>query len=724
VNSLLRTVLSGARNYLLSISNAYSVILFSDSHLFGLLLLAITMLSPVVGFSGLIGVLVTLLVSRLTGFDIWESRSGVLAFNSLLVCLAFAYVVPVEWISQNQLLYVGILSLLSIITLFSNILLNWLTYRLFNLPSMSLTFSLISVIIWMLLGQFGTFHAMHVDKALLVNWFPALPAFWTGYFHSMGSLIFMPYTFIGITIAVILIYISRLGFLLTLGGWTVSYLLMRFLGLEIYDGISYQGFNLILVFLALGGVFLVADLTAWLYALLAAVVAFFVSLLLPQLNPYYAPPVFALPFNITVILLLFVLKLRIKTASPHFNELLVSTPEKGLEYYLTRIRRFGTPGIPQFILPISGEWLVTQGPHGKVTHKDQWSHAWDFEMQDTQGLRFKENPLNLNDYYAFGKPVFASASGYVARILSGIPDNQIDNINTRDNWGNYVILSHGYGLYSMCAHLKDNSIVLKVGDYVTQGTRIGLVGNSGRSPRPHLHFQVQLGAEPGSRTRQCHFVNYKVLTRVDNFEFINTGIPGQEQFISPLIPNYKLQEILQLIYQQQQHFEVKSRQRSFRETWQVDLDLLGVHRLVSSRGSKLEFSVYAGIYNALQFSKRRNNALTAFAVLVSRLPYAEKQNLAWHDTPGLSVVYSDFIRNLILFIAPLINPFTAHTTSSVVEKDRMLHIQSNTVLRCLGIKYLTWSGSVDIEINVGVKHLSFYQNKHLILQANRLPDNT
>jgi murein DD-endopeptidase MepM/ murein hydrolase activator NlpD len=106
-------------------------------------------------------------------------------------------------------------------------------------------------------------------------------------------------------------------------------------------------------------------------------------------------------------------------------------------------------------------------------------------MQDNDCLRFAGTETQLSDNLTFGKPVFASAGGTVAAILEGIPDNPIGQINTRENWGNYVCINHGYGLYSFYAHLKKGSINVKPGDYLKQGDRLGQVGNSGRSPLPH-----------------------------------------------------------------------------------------------------------------------------------------------------------------------------------------------------------------------------------------------
>ena len=56
--------------------------------------------------------------------------------------------------------------------------------------------------------------------------------------------------------------------------------------------------------------------------------------------------------------------------------------------------------------------------------------------------------------------------------------------------GNRVIVDMGSGHYAMYAHLAPNSIPVHVGDYVRQGQKLGLLGNTGNSSAPHLHFQI------------------------------------------------------------------------------------------------------------------------------------------------------------------------------------------------------------------------------------------
>ena len=59
--------------------------------------------------------------------------------------------------------------------------------------------------------------------------------------------------------------------------------------------------------------------------------------------------------------------------------------------------------------------------------------------------------------------------------------------------GNVVVIGHGYSEFSYLAHLQAGSVSVEEGQMVKRGQQIALVGNSGHSPGPHLHYHFQDG---------------------------------------------------------------------------------------------------------------------------------------------------------------------------------------------------------------------------------------
>lgn len=84
------------------------------------------------------------------------------------------------------------------------------------------------------------------------------------------------------------------------------------------------------------------------------------------------------------------------------------------------------------------------------------------------------------------------------------------------SYGNYVVIQHSDGNYTLYGHLHENSITVKEGDTVEQGQVIAKVGNSGNSTGPHLHFEIRVGEnKTDSRDNPLDYVD-KDIPRSNN----------------------------------------------------------------------------------------------------------------------------------------------------------------------------------------------------------------
>jgi Peptidase family M23 len=161
-----------------------------------------------------------------------------------------------------------------------------------------------------------------------------------------------------------------------------------------------------------------------------------------------------------------------------------------------------------------GPWLAANGPANNSGHRRAMipidalpriaqRFAIDYiRVNDTADRRFVGDSLKNASYIAYGNDALAVADGRVVAVKDSIPEN-VPGITSRavpitleTVGGNHVIIDIGGGHYAFYAHLQPGSIRVRVGDRVRTGQVLGLVGNSGNSTEPHLHFHVSDGNSP------------------------------------------------------------------------------------------------------------------------------------------------------------------------------------------------------------------------------------
>ena len=102
-------------------------------------------------------------------------------------------------------------------------------------------------------------------------------------------------------------------------------------------------------------------------------------------------------------------------------------------------------------------------------------------------------PRDLERYTIFGDPIYAPCEGIVVRAEDGLPDMSPPTADRAHSAGNFVVIECGdVGDYHvLLGHMRNGSVTVHPGDYVTTDTHLGDVGNSGNSDEPHLHVHAQ-----------------------------------------------------------------------------------------------------------------------------------------------------------------------------------------------------------------------------------------
>jgi murein DD-endopeptidase MepM/ murein hydrolase activator NlpD len=102
--------------------------------------------------------------------------------------------------------------------------------------------------------------------------------------------------------------------------------------------------------------------------------------------------------------------------------------------------------------------------------------SWPVSGQITQGYWARHSAIDIGA--PTGRAILASDSGYVAEVGW-----------SKYGYGNFLVIDHGNGFQTLYAHLS--TVLVRAGQSVGKGERIGSVGSTGRSTGPHLHFEIR-----------------------------------------------------------------------------------------------------------------------------------------------------------------------------------------------------------------------------------------
>lgn len=636
------------------------MLFFSKNRFFSLLVFIVSFFIPQVGLAGLLSVFFALMSGRLLGFDNTQIETGIFSYSAILFGLGFAsnYEMGTAFI---LLLIIGaVLTMLFSVALTSRL-------QAKNIPGLSLAFIFTTWIVILASKQFAGLglsqrHIYWVNETYAIggtelvsfvqkieNW--EIAPYISGFFRSMSAIIFQGNIAAGILLSFGLLIHSRISFLLTIIGYSVAILFNQLMGGFNSGDLSYynMGTNFMLVSIALGGFYLIPSIRSILWTFITIPIAYILVVSIGTITFNYGLPVFSLPFCLVVILFLYCLQLRKSPGKLITVPIHYYSPEENLYRFLNGKERLMNRYYHPFILPVMGEWMISQGYDGNMTHKADWSKAIDFVILDSEMKTFQLPANQPEHFYAYNKPVLCPADGIIEEVVDGIEDNEIGKNNTAQNWGNTIIIKHTNGLYSKLSHLKKNSFKVSKGAYVKKGDLIAACGNSGRSPEPHLHFQVQKTPYIGSKTIPYPF-SYYYSRKSDDRSLMSFTVPEEGSFVCNVIPNTQLQDALN--FQPGATFEVIADNGQI-ENWEVFTDIYNESYIYCNKhkayayfinnGTAFYFSDYVGTKKSLLF----HFYISAYKIILST-----EIDLQTKDIYPLSIIGYHPIRWIQDLIAP------------------------------------------------------------------------
>ena len=650
----------------------YSRVTFGNGSGPGALFFLATFLKdPAQGLSGILGLLSAYFCAGTFGRSAGELESSGYALNGLLVGLALGFFFNISW-PLAALLFVSGALVVSIALACRHVAERYISVPVLSWPFVATT--------WIALLAARRFVGVEIATDRSKETAPGLglvPEPVALYFESLGACFLQPSGSTGVLVFVGMLCISRWATVLSVLGFAWGSSVYLGLGGDQGDlSMHFVGCNFILTSIAIGGVFTVLTSASIALSMLAVAVAAMIgAATLTTLELLGIPPL-TLPFLLTTGLFVFTLSLRQRSGTIQLVAHAPGTPEQNLTRAVFYARRYPDSEIPLLHPPVLGQWLVTQGLGGPHTHQGLWSQAWDFEVADSTGATYRGSGTHTSDYHAWGAPVVAPADGTVIRVVSHIDDNLVGAVDTVQNWGNLVLLCHGNEIFSLLCHLKKGSVLVREGERVRRNQVVGEVGNSGRSPVPHLHFHVQATPEIGAPTRPARLLHY-VVKDTDGARYETHGIPSEGQQISPMQVDRDVQNAVNLPPGTRLCWCIEGTSGTREEIWQSTIDPLGFFHIESNNGGRAGFYRDENYFTVFEYEGPRDSLLAFFYLGTPRVPFIGDSRVAWRDAVCAGAFVDRRAKMLQELLRPIREVGSIQTTTVAHAAPHELRVNTN-----------------------------------------------
>jgi len=631
----------------------YAQLLFSRSPLVGALLLLATATAPAAALAGVSSVLLALATASALGLPPEQRRSGQLSYNALMVGLALSALSPPSPFA------LGVLAVAVVASVLVTAALHLALGVGHGLPVLTLPFLAVFYLTVGALPQ-GAAPLALSEGGLLAS-----------YLQALGSILCAPRVDAGLLVLAALLLHSRIAAALSLSVFALAFHLSPALAPSL-------GLNAMLVAMALGAVWFIPGPASYAVALAGSLVSGALALGLAARFERLGLPILIVPFNLTVPLVLYVMRQRVSDGGPHAVDFAPGTPEQNLAYFHSRRERFGAVRGVRLTAPFRGRWTCTQGVSGGVTHEGVWRDALDFEVLDSDGRAFSGHGTSLEDYSCYRLPVTAPAAGVVARVIDAVPDNPVGEVNLDDNWGNVVIVYHAPGLYSCVAHLAPGSARVREGDPVAVGDVLALCGNSGRSATPHLHLQLQASADVGAATIPIEL--HDVVGPTASGELLYAArVPSRGDVVRRVEADDERAQLLRFGYGESRHARYTDGRRERSEQLTAGIDLLGRCVLRSeSTDAVLYYEHTPSGFTVHDVVGPSGSSLHLLRVALSRVPFDASSSLRWSDRLPLRPFLPVWLRALYDVVSPLGAPSSLSMTYSARREGASLLVEGRS----------------------------------------------
>lgn len=613
-----------------TLSLSLGTIFFIPQPLIGAILWLALLLNPRYAAFAILGIVVGATIRKLLRVGDAPWLGGGLKANALLAALMVAWLTKVTEISLLAQLAIAAAAAAAASILAAAIM---RALDGSNLPSLVWGYCLVAAMMFSACPNCPSLAATAMQT-------PSIPgnaiAWGNAFLSSLGSFIYSPSYEAGLLIGLAILFWSRIMFITGTIGWLCGVgVALAFEQLDLIYVWLPISYNYFIVGMALGSVFFLPGRASMLMAAAGGCGASFLGFVLQNL--LQDSPIAYLPITAAATIWVFIgaVALAKEQSVVSLNKTSQLPPEEAWWHATYWSQKFGQDE-PLLAVPVMGKLQVTQGFDGKLSHSGNWRHALDFQRPTTTGADL-EPVLPI-----WGAAVYSPAAGIIERIKNNVPDNQLGISNYAENWGNYIVIRLDKGGWAMLAHLQQGSITTATGLHVEAGDYLGSVGNSGRSPFPHLHLQAQNSPDPDSPTTSFRLVNYQTISDTNALLLHwNAAVPAEGNIIMAGISNPAVHNVLASVAPGKAVWVVKSEghiPRNFRESRadnvmgiNISFNEAGNHIFSSNSGKPLLCSLAPDAWRVIEAEHLSSPFLKLLGLVAPSIPYAATVGMVWDD---------------------------------------------------------------------------------------------